>query len=239
MMSFTTPINKGKYIQCPAIRYLFYVIANTLQARNEFTRLNDEDILVLAKAAIPNNNVSLNLGAVLVRYLEFQSNVSQGPLTCGGVITVLATAMGIDLSNLQPLLGERRVGFSTLKACKMLTRRGGVYYVHIAGARRLYPAPLPHGLFSIEEGRLLYDVQVEQHQPEEEIPEEDEDQEEEQGVPEQEEQPPSQFVSYQDFHALGGTIEGMHNLALSLQATTNDLSSRFSDWSNNLFPPPQ
>ena len=73
----------------------------------------------------------------------------------------------------------------------MLTRRGGVYYVHIAGAGCLYPAPLPHGLFYIEEGRLLYDVQVEQHQPEEEIPEEDEDQEEEQGVPEQEEQPPN------------------------------------------------
>ena len=87
-----------------------------------------------------------------------------------------AIAMGIDLGNLQPLLGERRVGFSTLRACKMLTRRGGAYYVHIAGAGRLYPAPLPHGLFSIEEGRLLYDVQVEQHQPEEEIPEKDEDQ---------------------------------------------------------------
>ena len=111
--------------------------------------------------------------------------------------------------------------------------------MHIAGAGRLYPAPLPHGLFSIEEGRLLYYVQVEQHLPEEEVPEEDEDQEEGQGFPEQEEQPPSQFVSYQDFHALGGTIEGMHNLALSLQATTNDLSSRFSDWSNNVFPPPQ
>ena len=96
MMSFTSPINKGKNIQCSAIRYLFYVIANTLQACNEFTRLNDEDILVLTKATIPNNNVSLNVGAVLVRYLEFQSNVSQGPLTCGGVITVLATAMGID-----------------------------------------------------------------------------------------------------------------------------------------------
>ena len=84
---------------------MFYVIANTLQAHNEFTRLNDEDILVLAKAAIPNNNVSLNLGDVLVRYLEFQSNVSQGPLTCGGVITVLATAMGFRA---HPLLQNYR-----------------------------------------------------------------------------------------------------------------------------------
>ena len=100
IMSFTTPINKGKYIQCPAIRYLFYVIANTLQARNEFTRLNDEDILFLAKAAIPNNNLSLNLGLILVRYLDYQSSQSQGPITCGGVIAVLATTMGLNLGNL-------------------------------------------------------------------------------------------------------------------------------------------
>ena len=31
-MILTTLVNKGKYIQCPAIRYMFYVIANTLQA---------------------------------------------------------------------------------------------------------------------------------------------------------------------------------------------------------------
>ena len=92
-MSFTAPINKGKNIQCPAIRYLFYVIANTLQACNDFTRLNDEDILILTKAAIPNNDLSLNVGAVLARYLEFQSNVSQGPLTCGGVIDARVIAI--------------------------------------------------------------------------------------------------------------------------------------------------
>ena len=70
---------------------------------------------------------------------------------------MLANALGIDLGELQPVLGERRVGFSTLEACGMLTRRGGVYYLHIVGARRLYPIPLPNGLFSIEEG-LLYDL---------------------------------------------------------------------------------
>ena len=103
MMSRSARVNKGKNIQCPAIRYLFYVIANTLQARNEFTRLNDEDIVILTKATIPNNNLSLNLGAVLVRYLDFQSFRGQGPITCGGVITVLAIAMGLDIGNLLPL----------------------------------------------------------------------------------------------------------------------------------------
>ena len=94
------------HIEIPDVQYLYYIIANTLQARNEITRLNDEDIVVLAKAAIPNNNLSLNLGAVLVRYLDFQSFRGQGPITCGGVITVLAIALGLNFGNLQPLRGE-------------------------------------------------------------------------------------------------------------------------------------
>ena len=122
---------------------------------------------------------------------------------------MLVIALGIDLGELQPVRAERRVGFSTLKACGMLTRRGGVYYLHIAGAGHLYPAPLPNGLFSIEEGRLLYDLQVEKHQPEEEILDEDEDQEDE--------QPPTRFATYQDFQELGGTEERMQNLSLNLR----------------------
>src|SRR3954464_13802532 len=80
-MSFTSRVSKGKNIQHPAIRYLFYVIANTLQARNEFTRLDEEEILVLAKSAFNYENLSLHLGAILVRYLEYKSNQSQGPIT--------------------------------------------------------------------------------------------------------------------------------------------------------------
>ena len=123
---------------------------------------------------------------------------------------------GIDLGDLKPTLGERRVGFSNLKACGMLTRRGGVYYLNIVGAGRLYPAPLPNGLFSIKEGCLLYDLQVEKHQPEEKILDEDQYQEEEQEVPHQEEQPSTRFATYQDFQELGGTMERMHSLSLNL-----------------------
>ena len=152
---------------------------------------------------------------------------------------MLATTLGIDLGELQPVLGETRVGFSTLKACGKLTRRGGVYYLHIARAGHLYPAPMSNGIFSIKEGRLLYDLQVEQHQPEEEIPEEDEDQEEEQEVPYQEEQPQTRFATNQDFQELGGTVEMMHNLSLNLQESTSNLSTQFANWSNDFFSPPQ
>ena len=132
---------------------------------------------------------------------------------------MLANVLGINLGELQLVLGERRVGFSNLRACGMLTRRGGVYYLHIVGARRIYPAPLPNGIFSIEEGSLLYYVQVEQYQPEEEIPEEDEDQEEE--------QPQTRFATYQDFQGFGGTVKRMHNLSLNLRESTSNLSTQF------------
>ena len=110
-MSFTSRVSKGKNIQHPTICYLFYVIDNTLLARNEFMRLNEEDILVLAKVAFNNIDLSLNLGAILVRYLEYQSSQSQGPITGGCIITVLSIAIGISLGELQPVLGERHVGF--------------------------------------------------------------------------------------------------------------------------------
>ena len=121
----------------------------------------------------------------------------------------------------------------------MLTRRGGVYYLDIAGDGGLYPAPLPNGIFSIEEGHLLYDLHVEQHQPEEEISDEDEDQEEEQEVPYQEEQPSTGFTTYQDFQELGGTVERMHSLSLNLEESTSNLSTQFANWSNDFLPPPQ
>ena len=74
-----------------------------------------------------------------------------------------------------PLMGERRVGFSTLNACGMVRRCHGRYFVHIPRAGRLYPAPLPNNLFSIENVVLHYDAKVEQHHPHVEVPEEDDE----------------------------------------------------------------
>jgi hypothetical protein len=61
-MDLYNNVPKGGDIECHAIHYLYYVIANTLQACNEFTRVNEEDMLVLVKAAIPEFNMTPNLG---------------------------------------------------------------------------------------------------------------------------------------------------------------------------------
>jgi hypothetical protein len=47
-----------------------------------------------------------NLGAILLFYFKHQYLQNKGPIACGGVITVLANTLRLDLGNLQPLLGE-------------------------------------------------------------------------------------------------------------------------------------
>lgn len=73
-MSFWKPNPKGNIIESPAIHYFYYVIANTLQARGEFTKLNEEDMIILAKAAIPASNMTPNLGAMPLLHLYRQAH---------------------------------------------------------------------------------------------------------------------------------------------------------------------
>ena len=102
-MSIVSDAPKGGNIECPAIRYFFYVIANTLQARGEFTRVNEDEMLILAKAAQLDTDITPNLGTMLLFHLTRQAHQSRGPITCGGFITVPANSLGLDLSNLAQL----------------------------------------------------------------------------------------------------------------------------------------
>jgi hypothetical protein len=95
------------------------------------------------------------------------SHANYGPIVCGGVATVLANALNVPLANLCPLAGEHLLGFRTLRSCHMVSKVNGRYVVQIPGAERTHPGPIPHYLFSIKDGRLHYDVQVEQDHPEE------------------------------------------------------------------------
>jgi hypothetical protein len=179
-MALYNNVPKGGDIKCPAIRYLYYIIANTVRALNEFTRVNKEDMLVLAKAAIPECNMMPNLGAILLFYLDCQAVQTHGPIVCGKVATVLANALNIPLGNIFPLADAHLLGFRTLRCCHMVSKVNGRYVVHIPRAEHTYPTPVPHYLFSIEDGWLHYDAQVEQDHPEEqdddeEVPEHDDE----------------------------------------------------------------
>jgi hypothetical protein len=114
----------------------------------------------------------------------------------------------------------------------MVSRVNGRYIVHIPRAERTYPAPVPHYIFSIEDGRLHYDAQVEQDHPqeqveEEEVPEPNDEVEQEEG-PEQEEQP--HYTTYRDISELEGNITNMNNLTTNLQDTSYNLSQKFASW---------
>jgi hypothetical protein len=224
---------------------LYYVIANTLQARGDFTKVNEEDMMILAKVVFPESNIRPNLGAILIFYLHHQAREARVPICGGGVITVLARRLHINVSNLRALEGPRHLGFTTLNACGMVRKIDGRFYFNIPGDDHLIAAPLPNGLFSTEDGRLHYNAQVEaslsQQQNE---PEGEEEVRQEHAGPEQEQQPLHDFTTYKDMYALEESIENLSNLAINLRDTTNDLTSQFTHWSGqwnfgNYPPPPQ
>jgi hypothetical protein len=122
LMVLYNNVPKGGDIESPVIRYLYYVIANTLQARNEFTRVNEEDMVVLAKAAILECNMMPNLGAILLFYLDRQAVQTHGSIVFGGVATVLANALNVPLGNLRPLAGEHLLGLAEYPCRRALQR---------------------------------------------------------------------------------------------------------------------
>jgi hypothetical protein len=122
-MKVPNTLPQGNNNECPAIRYSYYVTANTLQARGDFTIVNEEDMMVLAKVVFPKFNLMLHLGVLLVMYLKHHALAIRGPICRGGVITILAQVLHINVSNLQALEGPRRLSFST--QCKTW------YYHHI------------------------------------------------------------------------------------------------------------
>ena len=55
-------------------------------------------MLILGKAAQLDTDITPNLGTMLLFHLMGQAHQNHGAITCGGVITVLANSLGLDLS---------------------------------------------------------------------------------------------------------------------------------------------
>ena len=72
--------HRASCIECPAIRYFYYVITNSLQARGEDSKVNEENMLILGKAANLDVGYSPNLGAILLFHLAHQANCAQGDI---------------------------------------------------------------------------------------------------------------------------------------------------------------
>jgi hypothetical protein len=82
-------------------------------------------MLVLAKAAIPECNMTPNLGTILLFYLDRQAVQTRGTIVCGGVAIVLINSLNVPLGNLCPWEGEHLLRFRTLRSCHMVSRVNG------------------------------------------------------------------------------------------------------------------
>ena len=112
-MSYHGSKQRASCIESPAIRYFYYVITNSLQARGEVSKVNDENMLILGKAANLDVGYSPNLGAILLLHLAHQANHAQGDIACGGVITMLANSLGLNYNHLRPIVGNNLVNIQS------------------------------------------------------------------------------------------------------------------------------
>ena len=108
-------------------------------------------MLILANAGQLPTTRTPNLGTMLLFHLDRQKHQHHGLITCGGVITVLAIALGHDLCGLAQLIGERYVAIPTLRDTCMITSSHGRLYIRVPRVGHLFPTPMPN-LFSIENG---------------------------------------------------------------------------------------
>ena len=154
-MSYHCYKHRASCIEYPAIRYIYYVITNSLQAQGEVSNLNEENMLVLGKAANLDVGYSPNLGAILLFHHAHQSNCSQGDIMCGGVITMLANSLGLDYTNLRPIAGNTLVNIIVVSSAAMVVVRRRHYCIRIPRVEYLLPTPMPNR-FSIENKILHY-----------------------------------------------------------------------------------
>lgn len=66
----------------------------------------------------------INLGAWLVDHLEDVSRRPRGDITIGGMITIIATALGVDVAGLQVVPGETRINFRSFISMQWVENQG-------------------------------------------------------------------------------------------------------------------
>ena len=88
---------------------------------------------------MPHNYKQQNLGAMLLFHLHRQERQHYGPITCGGVITILGIALGHDLGGLAQLSGEKYAALPTLRATGMITSSHNRLYIRVPRVGHYFP----------------------------------------------------------------------------------------------------
>ena len=159
---------------------------------------------------------------------------------CGGVITVLADALGLNYTHLCPIVGNTLVNIHVLTSTGMVVVFNGRQCNRIPGVEHLVPTPMPNH-FSIEHEQLHYVAQEGDAAFDQEGPKPKQVDEEELATSEEEEQPQQDYITYADLSSLQGFIDDMRNLDASLRGTPTYMNMNFSNWSQEWSPdqPPQ
>ena len=178
--------------------------------------MNDENMLVLGKAANLDVDYSPTLGTILLLHLAHQANHAQGDIVCGGVITMLANSLGLNYNHLRPIVGNTLVNIRVLTSAGMVVVSRGRHCIKIPGVAYLLPTHMPNR-FSIEHGQLHYvpqeaDASFDQRDHVPEHVDEEYLTTNEEGEEPQEEA----YTTYANLCGLQDSIDDMGNLVTSL-----------------------
>lgn len=174
-------------------------------------------MMILGKAANPGINYSPNLGAILLLHFAHQANCAQGDIACGGVITMLANSLGLNFTNLRPLVDNIFVNIRVLSSAGMVIAHHGHHFIQISRVGHLFPTLMPNR-FLIEDKILYYVSQKEDAALDQEAPKPEEVSEDELATDEEEEQPQDDvpedvpYPTYADIYNLEGSINNMNNI---------------------------
>jgi hypothetical protein len=201
--------------------------------------VNDENMLVLEKAANLDVGYLPNLGAILLLHLAHRANHAQGDIVCGGVITMLANSLGLNYNHLCPIVGNT-LNIRVLTSAGMVVVRNGCHCIRIPGVACLLPTPMPNRFF-IKHGQLHYVAQEGDAAFDQEGPKPEQVDEEELTTDEEEEQPQEQqqqgdYTTYADLNNLQGSIHDMSNLTSPLRGTSVYMNMNFSNPSQGWAP---
>jgi hypothetical protein len=193
-------------------------------------------MLILGKVANLDVGYSPNLGAILLFHLAHQSNCAQGDIVCGRVITMLANSLGLDFTNLRPIVGNTLVNIKVLTSALIVVVSHSRHCIRIPGVKYLLPTPMPNRF--LKENKILHyvaqegDAVFDHEGPEPKQVDEDElatDEEEEQPQKEAQEEMP--YTTYANIYSLQGSINDMSNLSESLRDMSMYMNNSFFEWS--------
>ena len=117
-------------IHNPCIRYFIYFLSSVVFARDKMHHVSQVELFLVEITLCPSAHRD-TIGAMIAYHFSKQSHQHHGAITCGGLITHIATHLGVDMLNFPPLVGYQLLDIRFLNHAFVISesREGHHYFL--------------------------------------------------------------------------------------------------------------